>query len=77
MPCSDGRRSVPWQNAKGFERFSSAGDEIPEVPVSGIGTTDKLIKERPDMVKKFISGTLQTMTYMRNETNKEISSATI
>lgn len=56
---------------EGLREVFFAGDEIPEVPVSGIGTTDKLIKERPDMVKKFISGTLQTMTYMRNETNKE------
>ena len=56
---------------EGLREVFFAGDEIPEVPVSGIGTTDKLIKERPDMVKKFISGTLQTMTYMRNGTNKE------
>ena len=46
------------------------GGQNSEVPVSGIGTTDKLIRERPDMVKKFIAGTLQTMSYMRNGANK-------
>jgi ABC-type nitrate/sulfonate/bicarbonate transport system substrate-binding protein len=56
---------------EGLRELFFAADEIPEVPVSGIGTTDKLIAERPDLVKRFIVGTLDTMRYMRDPAHRE------
>jgi ABC-type nitrate/sulfonate/bicarbonate transport system substrate-binding protein len=56
---------------EGLEQVFFAADEIPEVPVSGIGTSLTLMSERPEMVKNFLAGTLDTMDYMKDPDNKE------
>jgi ABC-type nitrate/sulfonate/bicarbonate transport system substrate-binding protein len=56
---------------QGLAEVFFAANEIPEVPVSGIGTTERLMTERPDLVKRFIAGTLETMRYMREPGNRE------
>jgi ABC-type nitrate/sulfonate/bicarbonate transport system substrate-binding protein len=56
---------------QGLHELFFAANEIPEVPVSGIGTSDKLIAERSDLVKRMIAATLDTMRYMRDPANRD------
>ena len=56
---------------QGLRELFFAANEIPEVPVSGIGTTTRLMQERPELVKRFIAVTLETMNYMRDPANRE------
>ena len=54
-------------NKLGFSELASYGDHF-EYSSGGVVVTDKMIGERPDFVRRFLAGTLQTFQwYKRNE----------
>jgi NitT/TauT family transport system substrate-binding protein len=51
----------------GFNELASYGDHF-EYSSGGVAVTEKLLAERPDFVRRFLAGTLQTLQwYRRNE----------
>ncbi len=51
----------------GFHELAAYGDHF-EYASGGVAVTDKMLAERPDFVRRFLSGTLQTLQwYRRNE----------
>ena len=54
-------------NKLGFNELASYGDHF-EYSSGGVAATDKMLAERPDFVRRFLAGTLQTFQwYKRNE----------
>ena len=54
-------------NKMGFNELVSYGDHF-DYSSGGIAVTDKMLAERPDFVRRFLAGTLQTLHwYRRNE----------
>jgi NitT/TauT family transport system substrate-binding protein len=54
-------------NKLGFNELASYGDHF-EYSSGGVAATDKMLTERPDFVRRFLAGTLQTFQwYKRNE----------
>jgi NitT/TauT family transport system substrate-binding protein len=59
----------------GFHILLYVGDYV-EQSLSGIATTEKLLREKPDMVKRVLRGTIKTLRYIRSnagETSRYIS----
>lgn len=48
----------------GFRILTYLGDHV-EQSISAVGTSDKLLRERPEMVKKVIRGTLKGLRFVR------------
>ena len=54
-------------NKMGFNELASYGDHF-EYSSGGVAVTEKMLAERPDFVRRFLAGTLQTLQwYKRNE----------
>jgi len=56
--------------AMGLKRMLKIAD-IMESPLGGINTSDKLIKERPDLVLRVIRGSLKGLAYIKDPKNKD------
>ncbi len=64
---------IPWQTqAKklGLRVLAYAGEFV-QVALGGIGTSERLIQKRPDLVKKVIRATLKGIAFIREKSNKE------
>ena len=64
---------IPWQaqaRRLGLKILPYAGDLV-QLPMGGIGTSDKLIQNKPDLVKKVIRATLKGIAFLREKKNKE------
>ncbi|MBI4527570.1 MAG: ABC transporter substrate-binding protein [Deltaproteobacteria bacterium] len=64
---------IPWQTqAKklGLKVLSYAGDLV-QLPLGGLGTTERLIQKKPELVKKVIRATLKGTAFIRDKRNKE------
>jgi ABC-type nitrate/sulfonate/bicarbonate transport system substrate-binding protein len=51
-------------NKMGFNELASYGDHF-EYSSGGVAVTDKMLAERPDFVRRFLAGTLQTLQWYR------------
>lgn len=49
---------------QGFKELIFTGDVV-ELPSAGLGTSDKLLKEKPDMVKGMLRAMLKSMAYIK------------
>jgi len=57
---------------KGLRLLAFLGDEVPDAPtISGIVTTDRQIRERPDQVKRLVSAMVKSVNLYRH--NKELA----
>lgn len=54
----------------GYKKLIFTGDVI-DIPIDGLGTTDRLLKENPDQVKRVIRATLRTLNYIKKKENRE------
>ena len=48
----------------GFRTLAYFGDHF-EQSLSGIGTSDRMVRERPDTVKRVLRGTLKSLRYVQ------------
>ncbi len=65
----------PWTiraKSLGFKPLVFFGDEIASV-YSGIATTEKLIKERPDKVSRFVKASLKGLKYLKANRNESVA----
>lgn len=55
----------------GFRVLAYLGDHV-EQSLSGIGTSEKILRERPDMVKKVLRATLQSLRFVRQNRDETV-----
>jgi ABC-type nitrate/sulfonate/bicarbonate transport system substrate-binding protein len=55
----------------GFRVLVYLGDHV-EQSLSGIGTSEKILRERPEMVKKVLRATLQSLRFVRQNREETV-----
>jgi len=55
----------------GYRTLAYFGDYV-EQSLSGLGTSDRLIRERPELVKRMLSATLKSLRYIPQRANEVI-----
>ena len=58
-------------NKMGFNELASYGDHF-EYASGGIAVTEKTVAERPDFVRRFLAGTLQTLQWYRSNEKEAV-----
>jgi ABC-type nitrate/sulfonate/bicarbonate transport system substrate-binding protein len=58
----------------GMVKIAYVGDAL-QIPMSGLVTSDKLIRERPDFVRKFVKGTVRGLNFFLDRKNEAESIA--
>jgi NitT/TauT family transport system substrate-binding protein len=58
----------------GMVKIAYVGDAL-QIPMSGLVTSDKLLRERPDFVRKFVKGTVRGLNFFLDRKNEAESIA--
>lgn len=53
-----------WAKQMGYRTLAYFGDYV-EQSLSGVGTSDRLIRERPDLVRRMLAATLKSLRYIQ------------
>jgi ABC-type nitrate/sulfonate/bicarbonate transport system substrate-binding protein len=53
-----------WAKQMGFRTLAYFGDYV-EQSLSGLGTSDKMIRERPELVRRMLSATIKSLRFIQ------------
>ncbi len=72
-PACCRRRLTPWRNNMGYRSLAYFGDYVEQVAV-GLGTSDKMIRERPELVRRMLTATIKSLRFIQQRPTESSNS---